>query len=439
MYAIFLNKILLPIGSILFSGNYSDYLRQWERYDAMDASSLDKIQKAKLTEILAYSQKNVPYFRNLNLRPNAPLKDFPVLTKSILRAETDALISDQYKKKKLDKNYSSGSSGEQSFTYMTHEHKFFLRALQTHWWKWGGYNPGDFLIQTGISPKRTLPKKLKDFFFRTLYLEAFTLRTNSIKKALHRSEHKTPKHLAGYPSALNEIALIAIDENKCYEFKSLISYGDKLFQHFEKNYKLAFQNPTIVNTYGCAEGLYMACKIDLPYYYIMSPHVYLEIVDDTNNPLKDGERGHILVTCLTNKAMPIIRYKLGDLGILLPRSEYPKNMRFNYPILKEITGRETDVIRAPNGDTLLLHSFTGIMEYFIEIKQFKVIQTSKDTLLIEYITDTNKKIPKSTEIIILKKFGELLSNSMEVSFQLVNEIVASPSGKPQIIEIRNTD
>lgn len=438
MYSSFLTKVILPLGSIFFSGNYSKYLRQWQVYDEMSAKELEKVQSENISRILKSAQEKVPYYRNIKLPKNAKLQDFPILTKAILRKETASLISEEFKKEDLEKNHSSGSSGEQSFTYMSFDHKFYLRALQTHWWMWGGYKPGETMIQTGISPKRTLPKKLKDIFFRTTYLEAFALKREIIRKVLHQTRNKTPKHLAGYPSALNEMALIAISENKVYPFKSLISYGDKLFYHHKRNFSLAFENPLIVNTYGCAEGLLMACNFDNPYYYIMSPHVVIEVVDDDGNLLKDGERGHILVTCLSNMAMPLIRYKLGDLGIILPQEDYPENLKYNYPLLKEVTGRETDVIKTPKGDILIVHSFTGIIEYYNEIEQFKIIQTAKNKIVIEYISKSGENLDLRIQKEIEEKLLKLVDNSMTFEFSLVNKILPSPSGKPQIIEIRNS-
>ena len=122
----------------------------------------------------------------------------------------------------------------------------------------------------------------------------------------------------------------------------------------------------MIDTYGCAEGLLMAIKADENYYNIMSPHVKLEIVDDNGQPVTDGEMGNVLVTCLTNKALPIIRYKLGDLAIKLPKAEYPISRELNYPLLKKVIGRETDVVKTKNGTTLNVHSFTGVLEYYGE-------------------------------------------------------------------------
>ena len=48
MYSFVLNKILLPLGSVVFSGNYSKYLREWNAYDRMDAKALEKLQQEKM-------------------------------------------------------------------------------------------------------------------------------------------------------------------------------------------------------------------------------------------------------------------------------------------------------------------------------------------------------------------------------------------------------
>ena len=36
---------------------------------------------------------------------------------------------------------------------------------------------------------------------------------------------------------------------------------------------------------------------------------YLEVLDDNNQPVKEGEEGKVVVTNLVNYAMPLIRYE----------------------------------------------------------------------------------------------------------------------------------
>jgi phenylacetate-CoA ligase len=45
---------------------------------------------------------------------------------------------------------------------------------------------------------------------------------------------------------------------------------------------------------------------------------YLEVVDAGGWALPAGEEGQIVLTCLTNRAMPLIRYAVGDAGSLAP-------------------------------------------------------------------------------------------------------------------------
>jgi len=50
---------------------------------------------------------------------------------------------------------------------------------------------------------------------------------------------------------------------------------------------------------------------------------YVEIVDEAGNLVEPGVEGRILVTCLTNYAMPLIRYDIGDRGALAGEFKCP--------------------------------------------------------------------------------------------------------------------
>lgn len=434
VYNSLLKRLILPVGDKLFGGNYLKYISDWKQYDGLSEKELKTIQEKKLKKLLDYAIKNVSFYKSLNI--NGSLSSFPILTKSLLRKHTENLISKEYKIQSLDKNHSSGSTGMQSFTFMTPDHKFYLRALQTHWWTWSGYTIGDNLLQFGISQERSLIKKLKDIFYRCIYVKAFGLSETELASISDKIRSKKSVYIAGYPSVINQLAEICLKKNIHPKgVKGIICFGDKLFNHYKKNIKNAFgEGFNIIDTYGCAEGLLMASKYDLDYYYIMSPHVYIEIVNDDGILVNDGEMGHVLVTCLTNYAMPLIRYKLGDLAIKLPKEDYPKNRLLNYPLLKQVVGRETDIVKTTKGITLNVHSFTGVIEYFPEIKQYKIIQNELDAIIIEYIVDYSNDF--NIEVIekIKTKLNKLTDNCLTMTFKEVNIIKPTHSGKPQIIE-----
>lgn len=431
IYNKFLEKIILPLGDFILKTNYIKWLKYWRRIDKLTLSEIKNIQKENL-KIILKKAKNIPLYKNVLLEGENSeewLKNFPILTKKKLNENIENMLTEN--KSGLKMFSTSGSSGIRTDIYMNKSDLSSFRAGNTRWWEWLGYKVGDNLIQTGITPNRKVLKKLKDIFFKTIYVNAFSMSEKDMFKILNKVKRKK-YYLLGYASSLNILAEFALEKNIFVEFKGIISLGDKLFNHYKKNINQAFK-AKIIETYGTSEGFLIACQYDLNYLYINSAQVYLEILDDHDKPVKDGEMGHVVVTRLDNSAMPLIRYKIGDLAIKLPKNKYPKNRKFNYPLLEKVIGRDTDIIVLPDNRKLVVHSFTGVFEYYKEIKQFKVIQYDIEGITIEYIKSSSfylnilNKILNDLQLIIK-------DSSFAIVFKEVNVINATKSGKPQIIQ-----
>jgi phenylacetate-CoA ligase len=433
MYQQFLEHIILPIGDFINNSSFCKDLLFWRKVDTLNSEELEKLQQDNLRKILKHTSLNVRYYNYIKLignNPNDWLQEFPILTKDILRNQSENLLA--VKNKRLKKISSSGSSGISSSVYMNTTDLSTLRAGLVHWWEWYGYFIGRPIIQTGISPKRGLLKSLKDYFFKTIYINAFSHSEEQIVKILKRLKRDNQYILAGYASSLNVIADIAEKYHFKIKFKSVISFGDKMFSHYRKNIEKVF-DCRVYDTYGSAEGFLIGAEYDLEYMYILSPQTYIEILDDNNRPVPDGAIGNIVVTRLDGYAMPLIRYKIGDLGVLLPKKEYPKERKFQYPLLQKVIGRDTDIVKTRNGKILVVHSFTGIFGYVSEIKQFKIIQKNLDGITIEYIKSDGFK--KSLLIGITRKIQFYIEDeTFIITFKEVKFIAPTKSGKPQIIE-----
>ena len=434
MYSYILENIILPIGDFINKSSYKKELLFWRKVDSFSENELNNLQKKNLQKILLHAKKSVPKYKNIKLKGDDPflwLKQFPVLKKDDIRNETDTLISENYNKINLIPYSSSGSSGKQSTVYMNKKEQSVLRGVLTHWWEWSGYKVGKPIVQTGMNLNRGFLKSAKDFLFNTIYLNAFSLSEKQLHTLCEKINNSKDYFLSGYASSLNIIAEFALTNNYKINFNAVISLGDKLFDHYRSNVEKAF-NCKVFDTYGSNEGLMIAAQKDLDYLYILSPHVFLEVVDDNGNNVKDGEMGHLLVTRLDGYSMPLIRYKLGDLGILLPKEKYPKTREYSYPLLQQIVGRESDVVILKDEKKLIVHSFTGIFEYIKTIKQFKVIQKNREGIIIEYIRDIGfkKEILKEITFELQKHIQD---NSFKIDYKEVKLIEPSKSGKPEII------
>jgi phenylacetate-CoA ligase len=304
--------------------------------------------------------------------------------------------------------------------------------MQIHWWEWAGYKIGQPIIQTGITNKRGIIKRVKDILFNTYYFEAFSTDAKSAKKAFEWAKKRKRVFLGGYASSLFVLSKFAKNESCKVDFNGAVSWGDKLFKHYKKQIKDSF-NIDIRETYGSSEGFLISAQKDLEYMYIMSPHVYVEIVNDDGEEVADGELGHVIVTSLDAYTMPLIRYRIGDLAIKLPREKYPDVREFSYPLMERIIGRDTDLVKTVSGKYMVVHSFTGIFEYYDEIEQYCVVQKELKGIEILYIASVkfNEKILKKIEKQI---FSYLNEDDFYILFKQVSHIKPTKSGKPQIIK-----
>jgi phenylacetate-CoA ligase len=433
-YNLLLERVILPAGDLVNRSAFIKELNKWRKLQYLSEEELKALQKENLLRMLRHCIKNVKFYKKLNLNdvndPYQWVKSFPIIKKHIIKENLPDFLTEP--RENLIEYASSGSSGIQGIVYMNKKEQSTTRALQVLWWEWAGFKIGEPILQTGITDKRSLLKATKDKLFRTNYTPAFKHSEESIRDLLLKFNHSDNHFLGGYASSLFLFAQVAQKYGiNDITFKSVICWGDKLFPHYRKAIEKQFHT-TAYDTYGCTEGLMMAAQKDLPYYYQMAPHVYMEIIDKDGNEVPDGELGYVVVTRLDCFSMPLVRYYLGDMAIKLPREDYPEKRDLNFPLLKQIIGRDTDIVRTASGKFMVVHFFTGIFEFIPEVKQFRVIQRTLDEIEIEYIPEKNFDDKKLEEIRL--KIQEHLKEKFPISFRKVDFIPATKSGKPQIIE-----
>jgi phenylacetate-CoA ligase len=429
-----IEKLMLPAGDVLNRSSFVASLKKARTIAFLDNEGIELVSKQKLHHLLSHATQHAPWYRqfgtgNFSLEDAALwLGTFPQLDKATLRAKASEMLT--MPKDKLIKCASSGSSGFQSITWMDKGQQSVTRAVQTLWWEWAGYKLGDPILQTGINPKRTFEKRLKDRVLNTFYMHAFSHTREEVIKGLLWAQKQKDPVLGGYASSLYVIATIAKEAGVQVNFKTAISWGDKLFDHYRKAVLDVFGCKTF-ESYGSAEGFMMAAQYDLDYLYQMLPYVYLEILDDAGNPVPDGQMGHVVVTNLDSYAMPMIRYRIGDLAIKLPKAAYPVHRTLQLPLLQKVVGRDTDLVKTRSGKYMVVHSFTGIFEHLPQISQFCVVQQHLDAIDILYIPGEgfNRGILDHVQ----KKIHEFLGEPLSIRFEQVQEMAPTKSGKPQLI------
>ncbi len=76
--------------------------------------------------------------------------------------------------------------------------------------------------------------------------------------------------------------------------------------------------------------------------HIWFDHYFVEVVDENGEAVGEGEKGELVLTSLTKEAMPLIRYKTGDITYLM---DYERcSCGRTHPKISRILGRADDMI-----------------------------------------------------------------------------------------------
>jgi phenylacetate-CoA ligase len=144
----------------------------------------------------------------------------------------------------------------------------------------------------------------------------------------------------------------------------------------------------------------------------------------TGEHIAPGEFGEIVITNLYNYAMPLIRYKLGDIGI--PMAETCPCGR-NLPLIKSIEGRSDDFIIKPNGEVISPRVLGTAIWNQPTIGKYKIIQERYDEFTMELVKE--KGFTEETIDIIKTEIEKIMEFPIKLEIKIVEDIPAEASGK----------
>lgn len=403
-----------------------------------------KIQSKLLYSLVDYASKEIPYYarvvkeRKLTYSEDSIREDltkFPILTKDIIRTEFDNMYKISSKNKAY-LNFSGGSTGEPIKLYQDMEFKSKMLIIKRLQKEWSGWNVGDVVIRLWGSEKDILNKRKSlfhlffDWINSTYILNSFCMSETEMGEYVGFINKRKPKLIIAYANSINELSSFIIRNNlKVYSPSAIISSAGILYSSFRDNITKAF-NCEVFDRYGSRELGDIACECEKHVgKHICSFIYYVEILDDKLNPCKDGGVGGIYLTLLSNYTMPLIRYKIGDMGSIFKDKKCACGRGF--PFLDKLVGRDTDVFVTKDKKIIpgeLFIHFIGVVYNNGSIRKFQVIQEEFLRMTVKIVL--NDKFPMGPtkdkiNNLIKKYFGD----SCLITWEFVEDILPSKSGK----------
>ena len=193
-----------------------------------------------------------------------------------------------------------------------------------------------------------------------------------------------------------------------------------------------------VDIYGISEvigpGVAQECVTTKDGLTVWEDHFYPEIIDpDTGEVLPDGEEGELVLTSLTKEALPVIRYRTGDLTRLLPPTA--RTMRR----IARIKGRTDDmlIIRGvnvyPSKIEVQILKVAGLTPHY----QIEVIQRGNAKGLIVHV-ESNEALDPATrrdlETVAARHIKDNIGITVEVRVSAPGTVVRSTGKAERVID-----
>jgi phenylacetate-CoA ligase len=257
---------------------------------------------------------------------------------------------------------------------------------------------------------------------------AFKMSTENLHKYVDRINSFKPTVLRGYPTAIYDFADFLDREGiSTFKPKGIITTSEKLYPHMRELMERIF-DCKVYDGYGANDGGIAAYEYECQNLHIDTERSILEVVDDDNRQVANGE-GIVLATNLLNFAMPLIRYELGDQ--VLTTDEQCECGRGS-PMLKDVIGRTVQTIYTPSGERVHGWFFQHVFRYPREqVRHFKLVQITKEVLDLHLVP--GKGFGDHTVQQILDLINHLCPN-WTINIHIVDDIPKSSSGKVIYIE-----
>ncbi len=394
-----------------------------------------------LVALLDHCQRNVPYYARKMVEsgrvfasdPVGYLERFPILTRDDLRNHFEELKSADLPRRKWYESSSGGSTGAPARFILDREYEARSVALTLLYSKLVGWQVGERQIQLWGSTRDILKTReswsgyMANKLANIRLLNTFRMTPEQVRQYLQVLNRERPKLILAYAHPLYELAKIAGRRHIPVQPQSaIITSAGTLFPFMRQTIESVFQCK-VYNRYGCREVGDIACeRPGMDGLWVAPWGCYLEIVDDQGNRLPEGEEGNILLTCLTNYAMPLVRYSIQDRGYLLPKKQIPQGVTSQ--VLGEVTGRALDSFRRRDGTIVTPNYFTKLLYYRDWIDRFQVVQKDFEHIIYKFVPTSHNSQPQELDE-IRDKTRLVMGEDCQVDFEFVSEIPVAGSGK----------
>jgi len=305
----------------------------------------------------------------------------PILEKDEILGQASRLISGAISHDRLRKDSTGGSTGIPVEVWLGPEERGWRQSASEWLFSHLGLPVGSrtaYLWGHHLDPRdRTSIKDRAYFFFNNAeWFDCFRLEPRLLEQYHQRLEKFRPACIIAYANALGALADYVLESSyrPGYPTRFILTGAEKLRSEHRQWAEAAFSCP-VFERYGSR---------DVGMIGFQSAPTARELEIDWANilvePEHEGAEAPILITKLHADGMPMIRYRIGDVGLFGPSA------RPGHPtlVLDEVVGRELERIWLPDGSWLQGTIAPHLLKDY-PVKEYMVVQSEDYSVELQII------------------------------------------------------
>jgi len=417
------------------------HVKDIESFNSLSREEIRDAQWRSLMDTIKHAYEHVPFYRRRlrdadlslgQIQAPSDLTRIPELTRDDIRSHGGELLAEGLDRQTLVRTATGGTTSSPVDLYLDPQCLDLRQAATIAFNKWFGYNLGDkavwlwgaaqdFPQRAGIAAVKT---RIRNYLTsRIVWLPSSYLDDAIMAEYYNKLCRYKPKVIQAYPTPLYLFAKYLAERNLTYRPETITVAAEHLYDYQREQIESVFRC-RVFNWYGARELGHIASECREHHgMHINAYHLFVEVIADGKQVV--DKEGTLVITDMRNPAMPLIRYNIGDIGMVSHRECACGSY---LPILEDVSGRLVDTFVTPEGARVPGVALTNrIIGSCTGIEKMQVVQKTPARFVIRIVKGQTFSDSDITEL--EESMRTFFRTELDLGYEYVDDIPVTKSGK----------
>lgn len=398
------------------------FLKDLLATQSLPRARLLRKQRDDLAAMIRFARAHTAYYADTlrGIPDDADIAALPILRKADVITRLPELLARGHDPQTTPVGHTGGSTGKPLAFYYDETKHELMRAGMMRSYMLSGWRPGQKILNFWGARQDTVSggvfggEHLDEWIAAEKTLPAHEIDAAKLDGWARFIRRYRPVLLQGYASILAALARHVLDSKLVIPASviGVYSTAEILTDAMRETMEAAF-GCKVFNQYGSREIPNIASECRHGRMHVFTDMVWLESVDE-----------RLLVTSLTNRLMPMIRYENGDSGRLL---EGACTCGLPFPLMEMGVCRSNDFILAPGGRRLHPAFFNRLLYGQTQVEAYQFVQEAAGSVKLRL----TGRPPDEARAEQMKR--AVAAEGLTLEIETVPEIERTISGKHRFV------